>query len=137
MIKISEIKNAKQRAVFRRAAGPVPAPPPKAKALLRPTTDEDGLNRTERMWLRVLHAKGCYAQVRTQAVTLKIGFDTRYTPDFQTTDHAGEITFWEVKGFFRDDAKVKIKVAARLFNEFKFVLVFKKGKGWITEEVKP
>ena len=47
------------------------------------------------------------------------------------------LEFHEVKGFWRDDARVKIKVAAEHF-PFKFVAVRKKklseGGGWDVEE---
>jgi hypothetical protein len=49
----------------------------------------------------------------------------------------GRFTIVEVKGFMRDDAQVKLKVAARLFRRFDFVLVKKKGTGWDISEVKP
>ena len=133
MIQLSQIKDRKQREKFRQAAGQ----PVVAKAVIRATTDEAKLNRTERAWLQVLGAMGKFAKIRVQSITLKIGHDTRYTADFQTTGHDGVVTFWEVKGFYRDDARVKMQVVARQFSEFKFMLVYKKGKGWITEEVKP
>lgn len=49
----------------------------------------------------------------------------------------GEMEAHEVKGFWTDDARVKIKVAASLF-PFKFVAVKvqsqKNGGGWAIEE---
>lgn len=143
-MKINDIKNPTVRAQCRRTILPTEKGVDvaalvrvRARAVVRPTTDENGLNKTESAWHDILVAMGKYARIRVHAVTLKLADDTRYTPDFQTTDPAGEVIFWEVKGFFRDDAKVKIKVAARDFTEFKFMLVRKECPGWITQEVKP
>jgi len=72
-----------------------------------------------------------------QNITLKLGDDCRYTPEFNYVDEKGRFTIVEVKGFMRDDAQVKLKVAARLFRRFNFVLVKKKGTGWDISEVKP
>jgi hypothetical protein len=73
-----------------------------------------------------------------EAITLKLAPDTRYTPDFVVMTSQGFIECHEVKGFFRDDAKVKIKVAAAMF-PFRFLLVRaipkKEGGGWRVEEV--
>jgi hypothetical protein len=40
----------------------------------------------------------------------------------------GAVTFYETKGFMRDDAIVKIKTAAKQFPMFTFVLVTRKKK---------
>lgn len=42
----------------------------------------------------------------------------------------GLVEFHEVKGFMRDDARVKFKVAAALYPWFEWVLVVRDGKGW-------
>lgn len=73
---------------------------------------------------------------RFEAVTLKLANNTRYTPDFAVELANGEIEMHEVKGFWRDDARVKIKVAAALF-PFRFIAVVKRtaknGGGWERE----
>jgi hypothetical protein len=106
-------------------------------ATIRHTTDEDRLNKTERLFLAYLRALNAGGWVGVQCLTLKLGHDTRYTPDFWSWSEAGELCAWEVKGFFRDDAKVKIKVAARMFPRFVFTLAFKSKEGWEFQEVKP
>lgn len=103
--------------------------------MLGASTDESKLNKTEASFLAYLrHSSACWVGV--QNITLKLADDCRYTPDFACISDA-KFTFYEVKGFWRDDAKVKIKVAARLFPMFKFVVVMKDKGGWKFEDVKP
>lgn len=87
-----------------------------------------GMNKTERAYAETLESEkrmGRIAAWRYEKVTLKLADDTRYTPDFWIVYDDGSTMFDEVKGFFRDDAKVKIKVAAEQFREFTFRLVKK------------
>lgn len=113
---------------------PFKAPEPMT---IQPTTDEAKLNKTERAYLEWLRSTGLFQWIGVQNVTLKLGDDTRYTCDFFAMTYDGEMTGREVKGFFRDDAKVKIKVAARMFPWIKFSVVKKDGSGWDHKEVKP
>lgn len=55
-----------------------------------------------------------------EEITLRLGDDCRYTPDFWSLGDDDVIEFDEVKGFWRDDAKVKIRVAAEKFPQFRF-----------------
>ncbi len=61
-----------------------------------------------------------------------------YTPDFFVILPCGLIEFHEVKGFWRDDALVKIKSAAKQNPWFRFVAVQKvakkRGGGWSERE---
>ena len=109
----------------------------KAAARLLPTTDEARLNGTERAYLAELRRMGL-AFVGVQCVTFKLADDCRYSPDFLTVNRDGLLTAIEVKGFWRDDARVKVKVAARLFPFIAFVAVRKSAGGaWNYEEIKP
>ena len=73
-----------------------------------------------------------------ERITLKIADDTRYTPDFFSLGLTDDVpTFYEVKGFMRDDARVKLKVAADRFPMFRFYLVTRKGGAWQVEEIEP
>lgn len=100
------------------------------------STDEQRLNKTESAYLAVLRCQ--HSEVGIQNITLKLGDDCRYTPDFNVLDENGRFAFHEVKGgFFRDDAKVKLQVAARQFRMFHFVLVRKNGTGWDLTDIKP
>lgn len=64
---------------------------------------------------------------------LRIGKKCFYEPDFRIVRPDVSIEFHEVKGFWRDDARVKIKVAAEL-HPYKFVAVQWKQKQWVYEE---
>lgn len=63
-----------------------------------------------------------------EAITLKLAPHTRYTPDFAVITSDGAVEFHECKGFWRDDARVKIKVAAALFPWADFIAIDSKGK---------
>ena len=67
--------------------------------------------------------------------TLKLANGCRYTPDFKVIDREGHIWFIETKGFWQEDARVKIKVAAEQFWEYRFLAAqWKKSTGWTFEE---
>lgn len=69
--------------------------------------------------------------------TFKLADDCRYTPDFVVMLASGELECHETKGFWADDAKVKIRVAASLF-PFRFVAIQKQSKKdggqWVYQE---
>ena len=57
-----------------------------------------------------------------------------YTPDF-FVDYGTHMEFHEVKGFWRDDAKVKLSVAAHKYPQFRFKAVqWRKKTGWVITE---
>ena len=94
------------------------------------------MNGTERKMADFLEAKKQAGEVLWygfEIYTFKLAKDTRYTPDFAVMLDSRELEFWEVKGFWRDDAKVKIKTAAAMFPH-KFIgcrlKPQKRGGGW-------
>ncbi|MGJ0510227.1 MAG: DUF1064 domain-containing protein [Methylocystis sp.] len=95
-----------------------------------------GMNQTEKrraIELEAMKRNHQIASWRYEAVTLKLANDCRYTPDFLVINLLGQMTFEEVKGHWRDDARVKIRVAAAKFPEFAFVaLRLEKGQ-WCME----
>jgi len=111
------------------------------------------MNKTEARYRDVLDGLRMLGQIEAyafEAVTLKLARDCRYTPDFlvvKVRKHAALgvfVEFHEVKpasrkGYFaRDDAKVKIKVAARLFPWATFYVVYPaKGGGWEKVRIEP
>jgi hypothetical protein len=103
------------------------------------TTDEQRLNKTERAWLEVVRSRP-HEWLGIQNLTLKLADDTRYTPDIIVKYADGLPVVYEVKGgHIWDDAKVKLKVAAREFRWLTFVLVqrYKIGQAFKEEVVKP
>jgi hypothetical protein len=102
----------------------------------RPPTEVAKLNKTEKARLSLLEALKVPC-LNVQAITLKLADDCRFTPDFSYVNENGKLTFEDVKGFQREDALIKIKVAARKFSEFSFVIVKKTASGWDVQEVKP
>ena len=98
-----------------------------------------GLNKTEAAYLEVLKEDHPGAAVLSQSITLRLANGVRYTPDFVVAggDVAG-VCAHEVKGFMRDDAAVKLKVAASLYPWIRFFLVSRaKGGMWHVQEVLP
>lgn len=89
--------------------------------------------------LELLRRSGEVIAFWFEQVTLKLADDTRYTPDFMVLYADGALVFEETKGFWEDDALVKIKVAAAMF-PFPFVglrrLPKKAGGGWERREFK-
>ena len=94
-----------------------------------------GMNKLEASYAMSLEAKKRAGKIvlwRYERVTLKLADDTRYTPDFYVLELDGSVSLIEVKGFMRDDALVKLKVAASQFPEFRFYL-YQKG---VTKPIK-
>lgn len=94
------------------------------------------LNKTERAWmeLRMFTKPKLF---RVQHLTIRLADHCRYTPDFFEISRHGEMIAWEVKGFWRDDARVKIKVAASQEPWLQFWAVFRRKGYWHTEHIKP
>lgn len=79
-------------------------------------------NKTEARYHAFLAATRPHARIWFEAVTLKLGHDCRFTPDF-LVESPIEVAFHEVKGGRkRDDAMVKLRVAATAFPLFSFYL---------------
>ena len=132
-------------------------PTPSAKPRIR--QNSEGLNKTEAAFYEHLKRTSAGTQdpangypqrvdvLAPQTMTLRLGNGVRYTPDFATVTHAHTVgnesaaqtlRFYEVKGYMRDDAAVKIKVAASLFPFWHFYLVTKaKGGAWNIDPVFP
>lgn len=98
------------------------------------------MNKTEAEYdleLREQLHNGTILWYRFEGIKLKLADLTTYTPDFLVMNSQGLMECQEVKGFWQDDAKVKIKVAAEQF-PFIFLAVHKRSKkeggGWRFEE---
>jgi hypothetical protein len=99
------------------------------------STDVAKLNKTERAYHEYLKLKR-YDWLGVQCVTLKLADDTRLTPDFAYITN-GMFYLVDVKGFQREDALIKMKVAARMFPWAQFLIVKKTKTGWDEKRVKP
>lgn len=94
------------------------------------------MNKTEAAYADALLCEklaGKIVDYRFEPIKLKLAANTTYTPDFMVVTN-DQIELHEVKGFWEDDARVKIKVAAQIFPEFLFVAVKKVKGGWEREE---
>lgn len=71
-----------------------------------------------------------------EKITLRLAKATRYTPDWDCVDVDGRLIFYETKGFWMDDARVKIKVAKEMYPMWRFVGVMwdRRRKQWQYEE---
>ena len=90
------------------------------------------MNKLEQKWadhLSSLKRSGEIEGWRYEAIKFKLADNTFYNPDFVVT-YPGHIEIHETKGFRREDAMVKIKVAAALYHEFRFLLIEWKDKQW-------
>lgn len=110
-----------------------------AKPILRQQRG-DQLNKLEKAFLGHLQAISSGDYIHAQAITLKLANGVRYTPDVllytDGPDGHGVIAY-EVKGFMRDDAAVKLKVAASLYPWIKFILVWRKAGEWQYQQIFP
>ena len=98
------------------------------------------MNKTEEAYakhLQNLQHAGQVAWYKFEGVKLRLADNTFYRPDFAVMLASGEMEMHEVKGFWQDDARAKIKIAADLY-PFRFVAVKVKAKkdggGWAIEE---
>lgn len=134
--------NARVKGARAEAPAPSVAPVPQVFAtdlVIRKSTDEEKLNKLEKAWLWELRRLHPPAAIGIQNIQLKLADDTRYTPDFNVVDQNGQLIFYETKGpRFWDDAKVKLKVAARQYPYYRFILVTRDPRGaWTELPVKP
>jgi len=97
------------------------------------------MNKTEKAYsdyLSQLLMVGDIAWFQFEGVKLRLADKTFYTPDFAVMTSTGLLEMHEVKGFWRDDARVKIKVAAEHF-PFRFIAIQaapkSRGGGWKVE----
>lgn len=86
--------------------------------------------------LRPAMSAGEIVWFRFEGLKLRLADKTFYTPDYAVMRSDGAIECHEVKGFWADDARVKIKVAADQY-PFRFIAVRplpkKAGGGWEVE----
>jgi len=84
--------------------------------------------------LDTLKFSGDIKDFRFEPMRLILAPKTTYLPDFMVILPDGSIEIHEVKGFMREDAVVKFKLAAHLFPFWTFIMVRKTKDGW--QEIK-
>jgi hypothetical protein len=99
------------------------------------------MNKTEAAYdayLKTLLMAGELLWYKFEGMKFRLADNTFYTPDFALMRSDGQIEIHETKGFWTDDARVKIKVAAGMY-PFKFVAIKVKknreGGGWMGEVI--
>lgn len=108
----------------------------------------DGMNKTERAFLEHLKVQYPADVHRPHALSFRLANGSNYRPDIISTilvqrrtdgnEPAIQMTAWETKGFMREAAAVRIKIAASLYPEIAFRLVTKrKGGEWDIQEILP
>ncbi len=86
--------------------------------------------------LQTLKTLGRVHWYKFEGLKLRLADNTFYTPDYAVLAEDMVLECHEVKGFWQDDARAKIKIAASLY-PFRFYAVKKKAKrdggGWDVE----
>jgi hypothetical protein len=99
-----------------------------------------GLNKTEQRFADMLASSPLVTRWEREPFKFRLAGRTFYTPDFGVW-HWNEprLTLCELKGWMRDDAAVKLKVAASRYPEFRWLLVTRDSRGrvgrWEVREV--
>lgn len=110
----------------------------KLQALGRLKTGQ--MNKTEAAYalhLELLKRAGEIQWYKFEAMKFRLADNTFYTPDFMVMARDDRFEAHEVKGFWTDDARVKIKVAAEMYPMcFRAVKAKPKkdGGGWSEED---
>lgn len=97
-----------------------------------------GMNKWESAYAQHLEARKLNGEIVSytyESIKFKLADLTYYTPDFFILFPDGSVELHEVKGFWRDDARVKIKVVAKTFPMFTFIIVTKDSGAWIWTKV--
>lgn len=100
-----------------------------------PTADMNGIETAYYHYLNVLLKSNSIKRFDFEPEKLKLAKATYYSPDFRVIKNDNSIEFHETKGFWRDDARVKIKLAAKL-HPYVFIAVTRKKGKWIFNTIK-
>lgn len=98
------------------------------------------MNKTEAAYAATLDQRrvaGEVAWYKFEGIKFRLAENTSYTPDFAVMLADGTLEMHEVKGFWTDDGRAKIKIAADLY-PMRFIAIKAKpkkdGGGWAIEE---
>jgi len=97
------------------------------------------MNKTEAAYASLLEGHrqaGEIAWFKFEGMKFRLADNTFYTPDFAVMLADGRLQAHEVKGFWQDDARAKIKIAADMY-PIEFIAVRQRAKkdggGWARE----
>lgn len=112
------------------------------------------MNKTEaayQLWLESEVQRGELLDVLPfESMTFKLAADMRYTPDFPVVLVDGTLELRDTKGskrkkrdgvvigteaYIEEDAKLKIKIAAERFPQFRWALIWLDPSGWMRKEI--
>ncbi len=103
-------------------------------------TPRPRMNKTEGEWAMILEARKRAGEIiwyQFEGLRLRLADGAYFTPDFPVLTKEGNLEFQEVKGFWREAGKLRIRVAAGLYPFWKFYAVRKikkkDGGGWDIE----
>lgn len=107
---------------------------------VRSVPHDHSMNKTERNYskhLAMLKEAGEIKDFLFEPFNIRLAKRTFYKPDFLVVTKDNEIEIHEVKGYWRDDAKVKIKVAAERVPWFRFKAVYHESGHWKYQTFEP
>lgn len=98
------------------------------------------MNKGERLYaenLERMKTAGLILWWKFEGLKLRLADNTFYTPDFNVLAADCVLECHEIKGFWQDDARAKIKIAADMY-PFRFKAMKpeaqKRGGGWVIED---
>lgn len=110
----------------------------------KPSKPKRRMNKTEAAYGLILEARlrdGEIVDYAFESLRIRVADDAWYWPDYHAVLPDGGIEIHEVKGYMRDDARLKLHVAASLYPYWTFYLIFKRyvkdGGGFTKERIHP
>ena len=94
----------------------------------------EGMNKTEAQYsyeLDMQQIDGVVDRYWFERIKFKLAYKTFYTPDFLVRYTDGRLQCVEIKGFLRDDAAVKFKLAREMFPWAEFVMLRRVKGEWV------
>lgn len=105
----------------------------------KPRAPRHAMNKTEARYNAVLEGRYQRGEIKGygfQRYTFRLADDTRYTPDFHVVTLDDVLEFHEVKGgFAREDAILKLKLAAEMFPHPFKLAKWTKESGWKIRDI--
>lgn len=91
------------------------------------------MNKSEAVWAQRLELEKKAGEVECywfESLKFRLAENTWYTPDFVVLYTDGRREIHEIKGFLRDDAAVKFKVARELYPDYDWQMWRRKKTVW-------